>query len=162
MDKHLTDNRVFDLIGLIVEGHHQGSKPIIVEQHEILLDRAPGTQLKGTAKVIVLESNVEELESTVKVSCSGTIVSKPNIEHPFTMFYSFNRRQLTHALVLNKSGLWSVSIPCSIGLQEHPLVLNNSVFSFELQTTDQFGSPYSLGIGRGFLVFADSHEQKIH
>jgi hypothetical protein len=64
MDKHLTDNRVFDLIGLIVEGHHQGSKPIIVEQHELLLDRAPGTQLKGTAKVIVLESNVEELEST--------------------------------------------------------------------------------------------------
>jgi hypothetical protein len=94
-------------------------------------------------------------------SLHGTVVSSPYDEKPFTFFYCLNRSELAHNLTFNNSGLWSLNIPCSIGLQKHPMVLNNCVFSLELHTTDLFGAPYSLGKGRGFLVFGETDEEHI-
>jgi hypothetical protein len=161
-DKNLTENGIFDLVGLIVEGLHKGDTSLKIEQHELLLDEASDIPVTGSAKIIVIESEIEEQEDNVRILVTGAIIAEPDINQPFTFFCSLHRNASSPGLVLNSSSLWSVSIPYLNGLQEPPLLFHNSVFSFGIHTTDRFGAPYSLGVGRGFLTFGDTDKVRIH
>ncbi len=89
-DKNLTDNSAFALIGLIIEGLHQGSTPLTIERHELLLDAASDIPVTGHAKSIVIELEIEEQEDNVRISVTGVIIAEPDINHPFTLFCSLH------------------------------------------------------------------------
>ena len=109
-----------------------------------------------------MEFEVTEQEDTISISIKGSIFSKPDSIHPFTLFYALNLNQLSYDLLINRSGLWAINTQDLIGKQNFPLVLHDSVFSLELKSEDKFNSSSSLGVGRGFLILDQRSDLQAH
>lgn len=156
------ENRIFDLISLIIEGVHKGSEPFIIEQRELLVDFNSAHQTTGISRIIVMDSEVTEQGDNMNLSINGSIITKSDAIQSFTLFYALNRTRSADDLIINKSGLWAINIEDSLNNNQLPLVLHDSIFNLELHARDRYGIPYFLGVGRGFLILGEREELGIH
>jgi hypothetical protein len=145
----------FDLIRLFVGGLHQGSNDLTISRNNVLLDTDSGIETLGLSGIIVLESEINKIGARVTVMLKGSIIAKPNLQLPYSLFYSYKQKDLSYYLKLAESSLWSLGSSNFKDLQFVPIVLHNTVFEVDLFSHDRFGYDLQIASGRGFLLFDD-------
>ena len=98
------------------------------------------------------ESTVIEREASTEISIGGSIKRNNGNSNKFSIFFSMKRKFLVipTLAVTNRTTCFGERYP---GLESVNGMLYNSIFHLSLQCVTLSGEKYSLGSGRGYLIF---------